>query len=163
MPMTGYALRVAIKDVLGHFWSESFGQIYPTLADLVDRGFVLRQGGARRRSSVFALTDTGRARLNDLLAEPPQPAPPRNGLLLRLFFGRQLGVDGCRALLLAAKTDAEARLSQFEILRREVANEQEAAAERPYFLMTISAGEHSARAALAWADESLAVLESLKV
>jgi DNA-binding PadR family transcriptional regulator len=32
MPMTGYALREAIRDVLGHFWSESFGQIYPTLA-----------------------------------------------------------------------------------------------------------------------------------
>ena len=30
-PMTGYAVRENIQNVLGHFWSESFGQIYPTL------------------------------------------------------------------------------------------------------------------------------------
>jgi DNA-binding PadR family transcriptional regulator len=162
MPMTGYALRAAIRDVLGHFWSESFGQIYPTLADLADRGLVSRQGGARRKASVFSLTDAGRARLRELLVQPPQAAPPRNGLLLRLFFGRQLGVAGCRTLLLDAKADAEARLSGFEALRREVAADAEVSDERPYFLLTISAGEHTARAALAWADESLAVLDSMK-
>jgi hypothetical protein len=30
----------------------------------------------------------------------------------------------------------------------------------PYWLLTISAGEHTARAALAWADESLAALDA---
>ncbi|WP_411722563.1 PadR family transcriptional regulator [Mycetocola sp.] len=33
MPMTGYTLREEIRDTLGHFWSESFGQIYSTLAE----------------------------------------------------------------------------------------------------------------------------------
>ena len=33
-PMSGYAARRAITETLGHFWSESFGQIYPTLASL---------------------------------------------------------------------------------------------------------------------------------
>ncbi len=36
MPMTGYAVRESIRDVLGHFWSESFGQIYPALASARD-------------------------------------------------------------------------------------------------------------------------------
>jgi DNA-binding PadR family transcriptional regulator len=27
--MTGYAVREEIRQVLGHFWSESYGQIYP--------------------------------------------------------------------------------------------------------------------------------------
>ena len=52
--MTGYALREAIRDVLGHFWSESFGQIYPTLAELERAGHVqrrwIRDGPARRRT-----------------------------------------------------------------------------------------------------------------
>jgi Transcriptional regulator PadR-like family len=51
MPMTGYAIREAIRDVLGHFWSESFGQIYPTLAELERQGYVRRQGSNRTRSS----------------------------------------------------------------------------------------------------------------
>lgn len=46
-PMTGYAVRAVIRDVLGHFWSESFGQIYPTLADLHRDGHLERRDGDR--------------------------------------------------------------------------------------------------------------------
>ena len=108
------------------------------------------------------LTSSGLARLRELLAEPPQMAPPRNGLMLRLFFGRQLGVPACRALLLEAKADAEARLAMFEDLRREVTKDDEAAQDRPYWLLTISAGRHAALAALAWAEESLTALDSFE-
>ena len=45
--MTGYAVREAIRDVLGHFWNESFGQIYPTLAQLQRDGLVQRSQGER--------------------------------------------------------------------------------------------------------------------
>src|SRR5688572_24713505 len=87
-PMTGYAVREAIRDVLGHFWSESFGQIYPTLDRLEGDGLVRRRGSDRPGSSVFAITGKGTRRLKELLARPIQPDPPRNGLMLRLFFGR---------------------------------------------------------------------------
>ena len=56
MPMTGYALREAIRDVLGHFWSESFGQIYPALGELEQRGHVQRVGSGRTGASTFAIT-----------------------------------------------------------------------------------------------------------
>jgi DNA-binding PadR family transcriptional regulator len=36
--MTGYAEREEIRQVLGHFWSESYGQIYPTLAEFRRNG-----------------------------------------------------------------------------------------------------------------------------
>lgn len=49
--MTGYAVREAIRDVLGHFWSESFGQIYPTLAQQQDDGLVERSSGDRAGSA----------------------------------------------------------------------------------------------------------------
>ena len=106
-PMTGYALRESIRDVLGHFWSESFGQIYPTLAQLEGQGFVKRRGSSRPGSSTFAITASGGARLRQLLAQPIQPVPPRNGLMLRLFFGRHLGPEACRSLVLEARADAE--------------------------------------------------------
>ncbi|GAA3010293.1 PadR family transcriptional regulator [Actinokineospora diospyrosa] len=151
-PMTGYAVREAIRDVLGHFWSESFGQIYPTLAGLEERGYVRRAD----RAAPFELTGEGVARLRELLAEPPQRVPPRNGVMLRLFFGRQLGPEACRALLLEAKADAERQLAEFAALRAAVAGE--GGPDTPYSLITISAGVHTARAALAWAEESLAAL-----
>jgi DNA-binding PadR family transcriptional regulator len=160
-PMTGYALREAIRDVLGHFWSESFGQIYPTLAHLERHGYVERRRSDRLRSSNFALTASGRARLRALLAEPIQPAPPRSGLLLRLFFGRQLGPKACRALLCEARDEALQRLQMFAELRREIDQEDQYPEDRPYWLLTISAGEHGTRATVAWADEAIEALDAL--
>lgn len=162
VPMSGYAVREAIRDVLGHFWSESFGQIYPTLTQLERQGHVRRQDSGRTGSSMFAITASGRARLKQLLAQPVQPVPPRNGLMLRLFFGRQLGRESCRSLLLDAKTDAEHRLGQYRAIRRELTEEEEHAEDRPYWLLTVSAGEHTARAAIDWANESLAALDKIE-
>jgi DNA-binding PadR family transcriptional regulator len=160
-PMTGYALREAIREVLGHFWSESFGQIYPTLAELERQGSVRRQGSNRTRSSTFAITTSGTARLQQLLAQPIQPVPPRNGLMLRLFFGRHLGPEACRSLLLEAKADAERRLAEYEAIRKQLLEDQDHAEDRRYWLMTVSAGEHTARAATAWADQSLTALDEI--
>ena len=161
MPMTGYALREAIRDVLGHFWSESFGQIYPTLARLERNGLVKRTDSARTGSSTFRITRAGRRRLRELLAQPIQPVPPRNGLMLRLFFGRQLGREACRELVLEAKAEAERNLVELAAIRQELDQEVEHAEDRPYWLLTVSAGEHSARAAIAWADEALAALDEI--
>ncbi|WP_432987145.1 PadR family transcriptional regulator [Dactylosporangium sp. CA-233914] len=161
-PMTGYALREAIRDVLGHFWSESFGQIYPALAELERHGYVTRSGSTRAGSSMFAITPSGTQRLRDLLTQPVQATPPRNGLLLRLFFGRTLGVDACRALIAQAKADAQRQLDELDTIAAQVAGETQHPDDTPFLLLTISAGRHSARAALAWADESLAALDTMR-
>ncbi len=158
-PMTGYALRAAIRDTLGHFWSESFGQIYPTLAELERQGLAVRQGAERTGSSTFAITPAGTARLRELLATAPQPSPPRSGLLLRLFFGRQLGPESCQAFVRQARARAEQQLAQLAVIRQELLHD--AGSDTAYRLMTVSAGEHSARAALDWADETLAALAAL--
>lgn len=158
-PMTGYALREAIHDALGHFWSESFGQIYPALAELERHGFVQHSGSTKAGSSTFAITPSGTSRLRELLARPIQAVPPRNGLLLRLFFGRTLGVDACRALVTAAEAEAQERLLQLDELAVRIAGEPQHADDAPFWQLTISAGRHSAHAAIAWARECLAVLD----
>lgn len=160
MPMTGYALREEIRDTLGHFWGESFGQIYPALADLERQGMVEREAGGGR-SSRFIITESGTARLRELLSEPPQPARPRDGVMLRLFFGRQLGPEACRQLVLDARARAEAQLEAMQAARSELLQTQGLAQDMPYILLTISGGEHGARAAIAWANEALATLDSL--
>lgn len=161
-PMTAYALREAIRDVLGHFWSESFGQIYPTLTALEGDGLVGRHGGARAGTSTFTITPVGAARLRELLLEPVTATPPRNGLLLRLFFGRVLGAQACRDLLLAARTQAELSLAEYDALVDRVRTEDRDSPDLPYLLITISAGRHGAEATLAWTTQALATLDSLK-
>lgn len=151
-PMTGYALRTAIVDTLGHFWSESFGQIYPTLARLAADGLVTKDADGR-----FALTPAGRTHLRARLAEPYDVAPPRNPLLLRLFFGRTLGRDACRALLRDAGARATAQLTALAAVRAEIAQEPPSP-DHLYGLLTLDYGERMARAHLAWAEASLTAL-----
>ena len=158
-PMTGYALREQIRDALGRFWAESFGQIYPALAELEREGLIERQAALRAGSSTFALTPQGSLRLRELLAEAPQPVKPRNGVLLRLFFGRQLGEEACRQLVADTRAAAEAELAELRDIRAELL--ADTGPDAPFILLTVLAGEHSARASLAWADEALGVLDGI--
>jgi hypothetical protein len=100
-------------------------------------------------------------RPKELLAQPIQHVPPRNGMLLRLFFGRHLGPAACQSLVLQARAEAESRLRHYEALYQDVMNEDGHTGDRPYWLLTISAGQHTARTAMSWADEALAVLDQL--
>jgi len=158
-PATGYAVRESIRDVLGHFWSESFGQIYPALAALERQDHVRRGVGSRAGSSVFTITESGRARLLELLLEPVHAVPPRNGLLLRLFFGRTLGAQACRELIVAARADAESQLTDYRAVIGELSAEEQHAQDHPYWLLTVSAGQHTATAMLEWTTEALGVLD----
>jgi DNA-binding PadR family transcriptional regulator len=159
--MTGYALREEIRDTLGHFWSESFGQIYPALADLERKGLVERRSAESSRTSKFAITEAGIQRLRELLAEPPLASTPRNGLMLRLFFGAQLGPEACRQLVLQAREQAERSLAEMQAAHAAVSSDATLAQAAPYILLTVSAGEHSARATIDWADETLTELSKL--
>ncbi len=143
----------------GQFWSESYGQIYPTLARLVEDGLVTPGVPGRTSGTSFRITAAGRRRLHALLSQPMPSTPSRNGRLLRLFFGALLGPQTCIAVIDEARTSAEATLTC--LVRERAEAEQEIDPGAPYRLLTISAGEHAARAQLAWAEESLATLRRL--
>ena len=155
-PMTGYEVRAAITESVGHFWHESFGQIYPTLAALEESGLVRPSEASRRSRTVFEITPSGIDRLRDLLAEPHHQGPARNGLLLRLFFGTHLPDGAAEELLTDAERQAEGALAEYAAVREGV--EGDASTEQTYRSMTLAFGEHLARAQLEWARECLAAL-----
>ena len=130
-PMTGYQVHAGIRDVLGNFWTESFGQIYPTLHQLEADGLVERRNGGGSSKALYAITKPGSAALKLLLAEPIQPSPQRNGLMLRVFFGRQLGKAACRRLIEQAGHDAQAELTRFAQLRAVIDADDQYAKDRP--------------------------------
>ncbi|GAA4660150.1 PadR family transcriptional regulator [Kineococcus glutinatus] len=157
-PATGYGVRAAVRDTLGHFWHESFGQIYPTLAALESAGLVERlEPGAG--ASPFRITAAGLQRLRELLLQPGDPLPPRDPLLLRLFFGRHVGDDVLRGWLREALAQAEQAQARYDALRAQVEQELTSAPDARYWLLTVTAGQHRARAGAEWAREALQLLE----
>jgi hypothetical protein len=79
--------------------------------------------------------------------------------MLRLFFGGLLGPDTCAEVVTAARDQAHALLATMAAARAEIA--AEGRPDAAYWLMTVSAGEHTARAQIAWADETLETLRHL--
>lgn len=62
-PMHGYEIIQALSDRFGGTYVPSAGTIYPRLAKLEAEALVTKQTDGRK--TVYAITDTGRAELND--------------------------------------------------------------------------------------------------
>lgn len=152
-PMTGYEIHQGIEASIGHFWSESYGQIYPVLKDLEAAGLVTADAAASGRGRKFTITEAGRVELRQLLVGLGDPPPPRNTLLLQLFFGRELGPEWCRARIAEARAQAEEQLTHFDALAAEVAAEVGYEEQQVYWSSTIAFGRAMAAALIAWADE----------
>ncbi len=153
-PMTGYRLRTEITEVLGHFWHESYGQIYPALARLEREGLISSTSGERTSSKVYALTTEGQKELRRRLAESPEHQQPRNALLLRVFFGANLAMEDLRRLLDDYEAELAAGLARFAGIRLAITGDPLSAVHGRYWLATVSAGEHAIRAQLEWLAET---------
>src|SRR5580700_9952877 len=80
-PMSGYDIRQLIQQSIGHFWSESYGQIYPGLKRLEAVGLVAKKTERKHGSPdryVYSLTADGRDRLREWLKLPVAEEVPRN-------------------------------------------------------------------------------------
>ncbi|WP_395805406.1 PadR family transcriptional regulator [Archangium minus] len=49
-PMSGYGLRQAIEQTVGHFWQESYGNLYPTLERMEAEGWPRSTGRNTRQA-----------------------------------------------------------------------------------------------------------------
>jgi DNA-binding PadR family transcriptional regulator len=160
--MSGYDIRKESEGSIGHFWSESYGQIYPALRDLKDQGLIRRSPGkstGSRDRQVYEITERGREALAAWRAEPPRDMPLRNELLLKLFFGRA-GEAGSEIEWIDRRLDLEREaLREFGRIRELINREQRDHPSLPYWLMTLSYGEHHSRAVIRWCRETRRALE----
>ena len=162
-PMSGYDLGQTIRTSVGHFWNESYGQIYPNLKALAAKGFVSssteRQKGKPDRH-IYSITQKGRDRLAEWLAVEPQPEIPRNELLLKLFFGAQASAPILIGFVERMAEQEATLLHQFKAIHNEIAKGQQSPGT-PYWKMAARFGQIELEAHLRWADETLAELRKI--
>lgn len=163
-PMSGYDLGLTIRASIGHFWNESYGQIYPNLRRLAADGLVEckteRQKGKPDRH-IYSITPEGREHLAKWLAIEPQPEIPRNELLLKLFFGAQASPQ----LLIGYVERMAARERQllltFKRAQREEIARNSKYPDAPYWKIAARFGQIELEAHLRWAKETLAELNKI--
>jgi len=165
-PMSGYDVKCALESIVGHFWHESFGQIYPILRQLVAEGLATvdtERGPRRPERYVYAITPHGTAELNRWLAEPvDQHQRPRHELLLKLFFGAGLPRETTLGLIDQHRQEVEALLATYGEIETELRdNPATDDAARPFWLATLRYGQLTAQATLRWCDETTERLRDL--
>jgi DNA-binding PadR family transcriptional regulator len=161
---TGYDIRRECEEKLSHFWSESYGQIYPVLRDLHARGYAHKEVvmEAGRRKKVYALTDDGRRALRDWLATPAQPLKVRDELLLKVFLGRLAGTGALDTVLEDFADRVEQRRAVLEGIREAIRAESADHPDASYWLLTLDFGLRSLAAQAEWARASRSTLLGLE-
>jgi DNA-binding PadR family transcriptional regulator len=70
-PRNGYQIMQEVQERSGGMWSPSPGSVYPALAQLEDEGLIRTEDRDGRK--LFAITDEGRALLDERGSERPAP------------------------------------------------------------------------------------------
>jgi DNA-binding PadR family transcriptional regulator len=166
-PMTGYGLRKAIGDSVGHFWQESYGQLYPTLRALTAEGLVAARatrGGPGRAGATYHVTPRGRAALAAWLALPPVLEPQRNEVLLKVFFAGAVPPEVTARNLEAVAGALRAHRAELEAIAAKLAAvpERQRHPDAPCWRLTLDYGLEFYRSTLAWLERSQEVLRARK-
>jgi DNA-binding PadR family transcriptional regulator len=163
-PMSGYDLGRLVRASIGHIWSESYGQIYPSLKRLAADGLVdckteKHKGRPDRR--IYSITKKGREQLQQWLAVPPQPEIPRNEMLLKLFFGAQAPTHILIRNVEAMVETHGAVLQTLERTEHDAIDKNPQYPDAPYWKMAARFGQIEMKAHLQWAEETLRELRRL--
>lgn len=163
-PQTGYDIKKFADEVLSHFWKESYGQIYPLLAQLEEEGLVRKQprpGKGRPGRNVYSLTPEGRRALVDWLGEPTELPSVRNEMLLKVFFGRPAGPDLMIQQVKQFSKACEEMQEMIDRVEREMREEMEHDPEYPYWQLTLHMGRLVAEARQAWCRDAVKTLRRI--
>lgn len=154
--LTGYEIKRRIDTTLKFFWSGSYGSIYPTLNDLVQRGLATKRvdSGNKRNRNIYTITKEGREYLKQWLSLPAEKDELRYETLLKLFFGNEQGSDQAIVHIESFAHKIETELSYLlhaaEALK-DCLNED---SNHLYYLLTVEFGIQTYRTYLDWCQEA---------
>lgn len=164
-PQSGYDIKQFIGESIGHFWQESYGQIYPQLKRLVTEGLAtvktLRQEGKPDRNE-YTITKQGLDELQQWLKAPPELQPRRNELLLKLFFGGQVPAPDNIRHVEQTRGRVSNILEVLKLMEERLKQEQAGNTDLPYWLITLRSGTIYYEGLLRWCEETIAALRELE-
>lgn len=85
---SGYDIKKHFSGSLHHFWSESYGQIYPALKQLVAQGYAVEAStpNQTRGQKKYQITPEGMEHFREWLSAPIGALNYRDELLLKVFL-----------------------------------------------------------------------------
>lgn len=160
--LTGYEIKKRMDGSLRFFWGASFGSIYPTLKELVNKGFAVKTGAPstdERNQIKYAITEQGREHLRKWLEAPVVKDELRYETLLKLFFANEAGMENAIKHIenFEAKINEELSIIATAVERLESVCDEDST--HLYYLLTAKFGVRAYEAYLEWCKESKEVLK----
>ena len=116
---TGYEIKQLVDVSTRFFWAASYGQIYPELKRLEERGLVESEPqptGGRARTE-YRLTVAGERALDEWLASDAEPAMElRDEALLKIFFSEGRDTEEALRTVRALRAKHERILASLRVI-----------------------------------------------
>lgn len=101
-PGTGYELKKIFEDSSAMYWSGNNNQIYKSLVQLLNDGFVtneVKHQDSSPSKKIYSITEEGLARLKDWVLEEPDVPELKNTFLIQLAWADQLSDEELHEML----------------------------------------------------------------
>ncbi|MGF7048304.1 DNA-binding PadR family transcriptional regulator [Paenibacillus sp. DS2015] len=159
---SGYDIRKQFNESLRYFWSESYGQIYPMLKEIVRHGYAEPlDANDPRKKIIYQLTAKGQAAFLSWLTEPVSPMNYRDELLLRISFATPHEDQIILSLLEREISELEFSLTSLQSQEHNL-REKYQQEHYPTWFLTLRYGVVSTEARIEWCKEALHSLEARK-
>lgn len=160
-PLSGYDIKRLINNTISHFWSESNGQLYPTLNQLIKDNLIVVSeniSNKKTKSIIYAITLQGRQELQKWMLSQDEKSLHRDENLLKLFFGKNISTTECIQRL----KNREKKLKENLLVYESIVNNLQSKSSSPHYvfwLLAVNNGISSAKAEIKWCRDSIQILE----
>ena len=123
--LSGYDLKKAFDRSVQHFWPANQSQIYRTLAELEEEGFVTKEVIEREERldiKLYHITTDGRSELHQWLTHPLPERDDREPFLIQVYFSGQLKDTEVLHLFRQKLRETEERLAVYESVYEMIQN-----------------------------------------
>ncbi|MBP5973765.1 PadR family transcriptional regulator [Brasilonema sp. CT11] len=161
-PCTGYDLAKKFDGSVGFFWSASHQQIYRELSKLEAQGWIasetIPQQG-RPDKKLYHVTEQGKHQLLDWIAQPCEPTPIKDDLLVKIFSGYVAQKQTILEELERHRQAHEEKLSTYKVLEQQyLHNPQQLPEQAKFQYLTLLNGISYETSWLAWCEQAIGLL-----
>lgn len=162
--LSGYELKKIIDIRMGFFWQESYGQIYPELANMKAEGLIDTADSesldkAGREKIKYKITPKGLEVLEHWMEAENEKDTIRSEFLLKLYFSTNQNVTKMRKHLLQFQAQAEQKLFLFGMFEQELRKDISLHNNHKQILSVLDLGIRQAKLYADWSKEMLESLE----
>ncbi|KIL76154.1 PadR family transcriptional regulator [Bacillus badius] len=162
---SGYSIKQMMDRSLNHFWKVSYGQIYPTLKQLVDEELATVEETAQEKKpdkKEYFITPKGKKALQQWVQTPIQEIPAeKNEWLLKLFFSQPEDRESLLSHLSTYSQKLHERFQAYEAIEQMIESNYADKQEAQFWLMTLDYGQRTTRAAIEWCECTIEKIDQL--